>query len=99
LAGNDFEAVVFDRYPQLESIKGRLLKQGALAAMMTGSGSAVFGLFASRGDARRALESFRKERVFPISLVTRSRYRALWWRQLGAHIEERTWPPQSRYAR
>lgn len=99
LAGNDFETVVFGRYPQLDSIKRRLLKRGARTAMMTGSGSGVFGLFASREAALRAQRSFKEERVFPISLVTRSRYHALWWRQLGEHIEPHIWPPQSRYAR
>jgi 4-diphosphocytidyl-2-C-methyl-D-erythritol kinase len=100
---NDFEPVVFRRHPQLKSIKGKLLKLGARHAMMTGSGSSVFGLFPS-GDTRdRAAELFRKEfssyQVYPIATVSRVRYQALWRRQLGVSSENRIWPPQDRYAR
>lgn len=42
---NDFEEVVFERYPQLDSIKSRLYSMGAYYASMSGSGSSVFGLF------------------------------------------------------
>ena len=61
-AVNDFETVVFHQHPQLKSIKGKLLKLGAWRAMMTGSGSALFGLFASRETAGSAPPRlFRKE--------------------------------------
>ncbi len=42
---NDFEAVVFKEYPVIRKIRNKLLTLGALYASMTGSGSAVFGLF------------------------------------------------------
>lgn len=42
---NDFEEVVFSRYPQLYEIKRILKTEGAFYAGMAGSGSAVFGLF------------------------------------------------------
>lgn len=100
---NDFETVVFRQHPQLESLKGKLLKLGAWRAMMTGSGSAVFGLFPSRESRDRAAGLFRKDfardRVYPFSMVSRSRYRALWWRQLAVPSENKIWPPQDRYAR
>jgi 4-diphosphocytidyl-2-C-methyl-D-erythritol kinase len=99
---NDFETVVFHQHPQLKSIKGKLLKLGAWRAMMTGSGSALFGLFPNRGLRDRAAELFRKDfasQVHPFTMVSRSRYRALWWRQLGVSSESKTWPPQDRYAR
>jgi 4-diphosphocytidyl-2-C-methyl-D-erythritol kinase len=100
---NDFEAVVFRQHPQLKSIKGKLLKLGAWRAMMTGSGSALFGLFPSREVRDRAAEWFGKEfpsnQVYPFQMVSRGRYRALWWRQLAVSPESRTWPPQDRYAR
>jgi 4-diphosphocytidyl-2-C-methyl-D-erythritol kinase len=100
---NDFEMVVFNRHPQLKSIKGKLLKLGARRAMMTGSGSALFGLFANRELRDRAAGSFRKEfpgnQVYPFTMVSRGRYRALWWRQLGVSSGKKTWPPQDRYAR
>ena len=42
---NDLETPVFARYPQLRSVRDELYAQGALYAAMSGSGSAVFGLF------------------------------------------------------
>jgi 4-diphosphocytidyl-2-C-methyl-D-erythritol kinase len=100
---NDFETVVFRQHPQLKSIKGKLLKLGAWRAMMTGSGSSLFGMFPDRSSRDRAAEWFRKEftsyQVFPFATVTRVRYRAFWWRQLAISPENRIWPPQDRYAR
>jgi 4-diphosphocytidyl-2-C-methyl-D-erythritol kinase len=100
---NDFEMVVFHQHPQLKSMKGKLLKLGAWRAMMTGSGSALFGLFANREMRDRAAVSMRKElpsnQVYPFTMVSRGRYRALWWRQLAVSSESKTWPPQDRYAR
>ena len=100
---NDFEAVVFRQHPQLKSIKGKLLKLGAWRAMMTGSGSALFGLFPSRELRDRAAEWFRKEfsnyQVHPFAMVNRRRYQTLWRRQLEVSPGNRTWPPQDRYAR
>ena len=45
LMHNDFEASVFARHPEIAAIKDRLLDLGATYAAMSGSGSAVFGLF------------------------------------------------------
>jgi len=42
---NDFEKPVFSHYPEIETIKKQLYKQGAIYASMTGSGSTVYGLF------------------------------------------------------
>ncbi|MCC5931824.1 MAG: 4-(cytidine 5'-diphospho)-2-C-methyl-D-erythritol kinase [Cyclobacteriaceae bacterium] len=42
---NDFEMSVFSRYPQIEQIKKGFYEFGALYASMSGSGSAVFGIF------------------------------------------------------
>ena len=96
---NDFETVVFRQFPLLSAIKRKLLRAGARPASMTGSGSALFGVFESPGERDRAAASFRRERVFSVKLVSRRSYRALWWRQLGDHIGEKTWPPQSRYVK
>ncbi|MBP6065707.1 4-(cytidine 5'-diphospho)-2-C-methyl-D-erythritol kinase [Bacteroides sp.] len=43
---NDFEASVFPQFPVIGEIKEELYRQGAIYASMSGSGSAVFGLFA-----------------------------------------------------
>jgi 4-diphosphocytidyl-2-C-methyl-D-erythritol kinase len=100
---NDFETVVFRQHPQLKSMKGKLLELGARQASMTGSGSALFALFPNRELRDRAGAKFRKEfagnQVFPFTMVSRGRYRALWWRQLAVSPKDRTWPPQDRYAR
>ncbi len=42
---NDFEETVFAAHPEIQQIKGQLLEQGAHFASMTGTGSAVFGVF------------------------------------------------------
>ncbi len=42
---NDFETSIFKRYPAIGELKKSLYKQGALYAAMSGSGSAVFGIF------------------------------------------------------
>jgi 4-diphosphocytidyl-2-C-methyl-D-erythritol kinase len=100
---NDFEAVVFEQHRQLADLKRRLVLTGASPVLMSGSGSAIFGLFRGRAAARDALAAGKNplpnERVFPFSLVSRARYRSLWWRALNEHIDQRTWPPRSRYAR
>jgi 4-diphosphocytidyl-2-C-methyl-D-erythritol kinase len=47
---NDFEATVFPRHPELAAIKQRLYERGALYAAMSGSGSAVFGIFEGEAE-------------------------------------------------
>ena len=99
---NDFEAVVFEAHPQLKTIKTKLMKAGASPALMSGSGSAVFGLFPNRGAAARAVELLGGPgfaRLYKISLVSRVRYQSLWRRALHEHLDGRTWPPRSRYSR
>jgi 4-diphosphocytidyl-2-C-methyl-D-erythritol kinase len=49
---NDLEEPVFKRYPVLAEVKEQLLNNGAIAAMMSGSGSTMFGVFKT-GDAAR----------------------------------------------
>lgn len=57
---NDFEASVFAVHPAIRAVKERLLAAGALYASMSGSGSAVFGLFDRAADERtlRALSPY-----------------------------------------
>jgi 4-diphosphocytidyl-2-C-methyl-D-erythritol kinase len=51
---NDLEPPVVARYPEIGTIKRRLLEAGAVYAAMSGSGSAVFGLFSNPVAAERA---------------------------------------------
>jgi len=57
LVANCFEAVVFEAYPAVRLLKERLLVLGASAAGMSGSGSAVFGIFRHSAQADAALSA------------------------------------------
>jgi 4-diphosphocytidyl-2-C-methyl-D-erythritol kinase len=94
---NDFEEVVFRNHPRFDRIKSTLLRSGATVAMMTGSGSAIFGIFENRAASDLARQALRKERLFPVSFVDRGAYRSLWWRRLRSHVDQKLWPPPSRY--
>jgi 4-diphosphocytidyl-2-C-methyl-D-erythritol kinase len=98
-AVNDFEAVVFEQHQELAILKKRLTRAGASTAMMSGSGSALFGLFRNREEVIQAIASLKEQKTFPISLVSRARYRAMWWRALGQHSKGKVWPPRSGYLR
>ena len=52
--GNVLETVTISNYPVIAQIKEQLLKSGAKASMMSGSGPTVFGLFGDEETARRA---------------------------------------------
>jgi len=54
---NDLEAPVTSRHPEIGAARRALEAAGARAAAMTGSGSAVFGLFGAEPAARRAARS------------------------------------------
>ncbi|MEZ4600353.1 MAG: 4-(cytidine 5'-diphospho)-2-C-methyl-D-erythritol kinase [Syntrophotaleaceae bacterium] len=67
LLHNDLEQVTVARFPVIADIKRRLVTAGASGALMSGSGSTVFGVFAYRATAEAAAEEFRAEsgwRVF-----------------------------------
>lgn len=76
---NDFEVVAFDLAPEIRRAKAALLKAGANAALLAGSGAAVFGMFDSEEAQRRAIQAIELEtgwRVFPCRTVGRSEYEA-----------------------
>ncbi len=58
LVHNDFEKVAEGRHPVIAELKERMLAAGASAALLSGSGSALFGLFEDAGTAERASELF-----------------------------------------
>jgi hypothetical protein len=66
---------------------------------MTGSGSAVFGIFPTRQTLERARRNLSSVRNFAVSFVSRKRYQSAWKRALKQHTKGDQWPPQSRYAR
>ncbi|HMH42852.1 MAG TPA: 4-(cytidine 5'-diphospho)-2-C-methyl-D-erythritol kinase [Pyrinomonadaceae bacterium] len=75
---NDFEVVAFDLAPEIRRAKAALLKAGANAALLAGSGSAVFGILDSEDAQRRAIQAIELEagwRVFPCRMIGRSTYR------------------------
>jgi 4-diphosphocytidyl-2-C-methyl-D-erythritol kinase len=81
---NDFERVVFPQHPSLAEIK-RILSglgtpEAALHASLSGSGSALFGLYRTRGDAEAARERLRSAGVR--STLTRTLPRKAYWREM-----------------
>lgn len=71
---NDLEPPVIRRHQEISAFKSQLREAGATAAAMSGSGSAVFGLFRSRLAAERALEPLSRNGAR--ALVTRTLTRA-----------------------
>ncbi len=59
---NDLETVTIGRYPRIAHLKDRLEESGAIGSLMSGSGSAVFGLFVGEADAKQAFAGFEGEK-------------------------------------
>jgi 4-diphosphocytidyl-2C-methyl-D-erythritol kinase len=91
LETNDFESVVFREHPGLNTIKTKLKKAGAARAMMTGSGSAIYGLFDTREKLDAARARLAGERLCPFAFVSRSRYQQQWRRLGGRLVGEEIW--------
>jgi 4-diphosphocytidyl-2-C-methyl-D-erythritol kinase len=81
---NDFERVVFPQHPSLAEIKRILAGPGtpeaACHASLSGSGSALFGLYRTRGDAEAACERLRPAGVQ--GHLTRTLPRVAYWREM-----------------
>lgn len=61
--GNVLETVTIGDYPIIEEIKHVMKEEGALNAMMSGSGPTVFGIFDDKSKARQAQERIRKLQI------------------------------------
>ena len=61
LCGNVLEDVTIPAHPQIASIKEMMLQEGALSAMMSGSGPSVFGIFDDPEKAQRAYGKLREQ--------------------------------------
>jgi 4-diphosphocytidyl-2C-methyl-D-erythritol kinase len=69
--------LIFDSEPEIKRTKEALLQAGALGALLAGSGSSVFGMFADREDQQRALNEIKLEagwRIFPCVTLSRNEY-------------------------
>jgi len=76
---NDFEEVVFPEYPELSEGKSALERAGAKYASLSGSGSTLYGLFASKEAARTAAQRLRKQGWLAQATVTLTRKQ--YWRK------------------
>ncbi|CCX75009.1 4-diphosphocytidyl-2-C-methyl-D-erythritol kinase [Dorea sp. CAG:105] len=68
--GNVLERVTVDAYPVIDQIKKMMIKEGALNAMMSGSGPTVFGIFEEKATARKAADAIRDARLTKQVYVT-----------------------------
>ncbi len=64
---NIFERVVAPKIPDIELLKNKLCSYGARGSLMSGSGSAVFGLFATLDEAERAAEQIRADGYWAVA--------------------------------
>ncbi|WP_455257643.1 4-(cytidine 5'-diphospho)-2-C-methyl-D-erythritol kinase [Peptoniphilus asaccharolyticus] len=67
---NDMENVVFKKYKEVENIKEELLKH-TQSALMSGSGSTVYGLFDNEDDLKEAYDKFKKlyKNTYMVNLI------------------------------
>jgi 4-diphosphocytidyl-2-C-methyl-D-erythritol kinase len=64
---NDFEETVFEKYPEIKALKERLIAGGADVALMSGSGSSVFGLFSDSARAKELASELSKQYVTSVT--------------------------------
>ena len=90
---NDFERVVFRQHPSLAEIKRCLVGSGtpeaachplSILASLSGSGSALFGLYLTRGDAEKAQARLKEhvQKAVVRIILTRTLPRSTYWSQM-----------------
>ncbi len=67
---NDFEQPVFEKFPVIGQIKSDMYATGADFALMSGSGSSVYGFFRTRPEAEKALAALRGKFVLRAGDIT-----------------------------
>jgi 4-diphosphocytidyl-2-C-methyl-D-erythritol kinase len=77
---NDFERVVFPQHSELREVKRALERAGARFASLSGSGSSLFGLFASSAAAAKAAKKLNADGLRAIA--TRTLPRTQYWKNI-----------------
>jgi 4-diphosphocytidyl-2-C-methyl-D-erythritol kinase len=77
---NDFESVVFPKYPAIREVKRALERSGAKYVSLSGSGSTVYGLFADKESAATAAEKLTESDIPAQATVTLPREE--YWKEL-----------------
>ncbi len=86
---NDFESVVFPKYPVIREVKRALERSGAKYVSLSGSGSTVYGLFTDAEGARKAAEKLSADGVPAQATVTLPRER-YWQEMFGSSANRKT---------
>ncbi len=60
---NHFENVVYPRFPEVEQVRQEMVQAGAAAALLSGSGSSVFGLFPKREAPASILQDWDRRKI------------------------------------
>lgn len=83
LLENSLEETVFRLYPQLKVIKSLFRSRGSELSLVSGTGSAVYGLFMEKKKAKKAMEKVKKSyNVLQIETVSREQY----WKSLKTGV-------------
>jgi len=80
---NDFEQVVFPQYPELRDVKSALIASGARYVSLSGSGSAVYGLYGSTAAAKKAAARLKRQGIPALATKTLPR-REYWKKTFGS---------------
>lgn len=70
--GNVLEEVTFEGYPDVALVKEEVLQTGAVGAMMSGSGSAVFGIYLDETSCKKAARILNQHPLVRSAFVTKT---------------------------